>query len=117
MKENGTSLPRETPFTERILEVDCPKKFNPPTLPPYNDLVDPSYFLFKCKWHISAAKATDEIRCTYFPLCLEGATSLWFTKLRPKSIDRLYDLAKKFKEQFRLYATKAKDAITLSAMK
>ena len=114
MKKNQTSKdderewdfsPERTPFTERILKVECPNKFNPPTLPPYNGLVDPNYFLFKYEWHMSAAKATNEMRCTYFPLYLEGAASLWFKKLPPKSIDRFSVLTKKFKEQFSLYAT------------
>ena len=61
-------FPDRTPFTERILEAECPKKFNPPTLPPYNGLVDPNYSLFKYEWHMSTAKATNEMRCTYFPL-------------------------------------------------
>ena len=41
---------------------------------------------------------------------------MWFTKLPVRSIDQFSDLTRKFKEQFRLYASKAKDIMSLSSL-
>ena len=51
-----------------------------------------------------------------FPVYLEGVALLWFTKLPVRSIDQFSDLTRKFKEQFRLYASKAKDIMSLSCL-
>lgn len=45
---------------------------------------------------------------------LEGVALLWFTKLPVRSVDQFSDLTRKFKDQFRLYASKAKDIMSLS---
>ena len=47
---------------------------------------------------------------------LEGVALLWFTKLPVRSVDQFSDLTRKFKDQFRLYASKAKDIMSLSSL-
>lgn len=104
--------PSKTPFTDRILKAEFPKKFAPPTIPSYNGTTDPNHFLYKYDWHMSGARATDELKCRYFPVYLEGVALLWFTKLPVRSVDQFSDLTKRFKDQFRLYATNAKDIMS-----
>ena len=41
---------------------------------------------------------------------------LWFTKIPVRSVDQFSDLTRKFKEQFRLYDSKAKDIMSLSSL-
>ena len=108
--------PSKTPFTEKILKAEFPRKFVPPTIPAYKGTSDPNEFLYKYDWHMTGARASDEIKCRYFPVYLEGVALLWFTKLAVRSIDQFSDLTKKFKEQFRLYASKAKDIMSLSSL-
>ena len=96
--------PSKTPFTERILKAEFPKKFTPPTIPAFRGNSDPNEFLYKYDWHMSGARATDEIKCRYFPVYLESVALLWFTKLPVRSVDQFSDLTQKFKDQFRLYA-------------
>ena len=106
----------KTPFTKKILGAEQPRKFIPPSVPAYNGTSDPNLFLFKYDCHMNGVGATDELKCRYFPLYLEGVALSWFYKLTPSSIDEFYDLAKKFKEQFRLQAKKAKDIMSLSGL-
>jgi len=108
--------PSKTPFTDRILKAEFPKKFVPPTIPAYNGTTDPNQFLYKYDWHMSGARATYELKCRYFPVYMEGVALLWFTKLSVWSVDQFFDLTKRFKDQFRLYATKAKDIMSLTAL-
>ena len=108
--------PSRTPFTEKILKAEFPRKFTPPTIPAFKGNSDPNEFLYKYDWHMSGARATDEIKCRYFPVYLEGVALLWFTKLPARSVDQFSDLTQRFKNQFRLYATKAKDIMSLAAL-
>ena len=84
--------PRKTPFTERILKAEFPRKFAPPTIPAYKRTSDPNQFLYKYDWHMTGARASDEIKCQYFPVYLEGVALLWFTKLPVRSINQFADL-------------------------
>lgn len=79
--------PSKTPFTERILKAEFPRKFVPPTIPAYKGTSDHNEFLYKYDWHMTGARASDEIKCRYFPVYLEGVALLWFTKLAVRSID------------------------------
>ena len=65
---------------------------------------------------MTGARASDEIKCRYFPVYLEVVALLWFTKLPVRSVDQFSDLTRKFKDQFRLYASKAKDIMSLSSL-
>ena len=106
-------IPSKTPFTKRVLGAEFPKKFIPPTIPAYNGTSNPSQFLYKYDWNMSGARATDEVKCRYFPVYLEGVALTWFTKLPVNSIDQFSDLTRKFQNQFRLHASKPKDIMSL----
>ena len=108
--------PSKTPFTDRILKAEFPRRFTPPTIPAYSGTSDPNQFLYRYDWHMSGARATDELKCRYFPVYLEGVALLWFTKLPDRSVDQFSDLTKRFKDQFRLYVTMAKDIMSLTAL-
>ena len=59
--------PSKTPFTEKILKAEFPRKFVPPTIPAYKGTSDPNEFLYKYDWHMTGARASDEIKCRYSP--------------------------------------------------
>lgn len=64
--------PSKTPLTERIKFTKFPRKFNSPTIQAYNRTGDPNLFLYKYDQHMDGARATDELKCLYFPVYLEG---------------------------------------------
>ena len=55
--------PSKTPFIEKILKAEFPRKFVPPTIPAYKGTSDLNEFLYKYDWHMTGARASDEIKC------------------------------------------------------
>ena len=75
-KKDWGFAPSKTPFTEKILKAKFPKNFVPPTIPAYQGTSDPNQFLYRYDWHMTGARASDEIKCRYFPVYLEGVALL-----------------------------------------
>ena len=57
-----------TPFTDDILDVTFPRRFNMPTMNHYTGRTDLIQHLMWYSWSMNAAAATDPVKCIVFPI-------------------------------------------------
>ena len=59
-----------TPFTDDILDATFPRRFNMPQMNRYAGRSDPVQHLMRYSWSMTAAAASDAVKCKAFPIFL-----------------------------------------------
>lgn len=82
----GLDLRANLPFTVTIMNYECPTKFKPSNLDPYDGTKDPPIHVLSFKSHTIFLGASNEMMCRSFLLTFKNATWNWYSTLKLKSI-------------------------------
>ncbi|XP_057719572.1 uncharacterized protein LOC130933999 [Arachis stenosperma] len=95
-------LTLDNPFSEEITNYQMPKHFTlPSSLEPYKGIGDPRAHIKKFQSMMFFNGPNNEpVLCRAFPIYLDGAALLWFSKLPEGSISSFKELAKSFIDYF-----------------
>ena len=87
-------------FTAAVNSIPLPHKFRMPHIDSYDGVKDPLDHLetFKTLMHLQGV--ADEIMCGAFPTILKGAARIWFSRLKPNSINNFKELSAQFTAHF-----------------
>ena len=89
------------PYTDRIMAEDIPRHFRVPQMEPYDGTSDPLDHLGSFKAHMMIQGASDAMYCLAFPATLKKSARMWYSSLRPGTIDSFSELEKLFVLHFR----------------
>ena len=90
----------DSPFTASINSFPLLSKFRMPQIDSYDGVRDPLDHLetFKTLMHFQGV--AEMIMCRAFPTTLKGATRIWFSRLKPNSINTFKELSAQFIAHF-----------------
>ena len=90
----------DSPFTASDNSFPLLHKFRMPQIDSYDEVKDPQDHLetFKTLMHFQGV--ADEIMCRAFPTTLKGAARIWFSRLKPNSINIFKELSTQFTTHF-----------------
>ena len=90
----------DSPFTLFVNSFPLPQKFCIPQIESYDGVKDPLNHLetFKTLMHLQGVP--DKIMCRAFPTMLKGPARIWFSKLKPSSINIFKELSAQFTSHF-----------------
>ena len=89
------------PYTDRIMAEDIPRHFRVPQMEPYDGTSDPLDHLGNFKARMMIQGASDAMYCLAFPATLKKSARMWYSSLRPGTIDSFSELEKLFVLHFR----------------
>ena len=75
------------PFVNRIMEAGIPLGWKPLNLERYDETTDPNEHLDAFLTQVNLYTNDNATLCRVFPTSLKGATSTWYDRLPPRSID------------------------------
>jgi hypothetical protein len=75
-------------FSARLRNLLLPKKFKPLGITKYNAKQDPVQWLKCYALSIENAGGNNDMKCLYFPFCLDQAPLTWLESLEKYSIDK-----------------------------
>jgi hypothetical protein len=87
-------------FSPRLRNLLLPDKFKPLGITKYDAKQDPIQWLSCYALSIENAGGNNDIKCLYFPFCLDQAPLTWLESLEKHSIDKWDQLKEQFTSNF-----------------
>jgi hypothetical protein len=87
-------------FSVRLRNLLLPEKFKPLGITKYDAKQDPVQWLRCYALSIDNAGGSNDMKCLYFPFCLDQAPLTWLESLEKYSIDKWHQLKEQFSSNF-----------------
>jgi hypothetical protein len=87
-------------FSSRLRNLLLPEKFKPLGINKYDAKQDPVQWLRCYALSIEKAGSNNDMKCLYFPFCLDQAPLTWLESLEKHSIDKWDQLKEQFNSNF-----------------